>query len=213
MTSMTLEKPQRTHRSALRWLPLAGAAYAVLGIASDLVIDRFPDENTSTSALTQYYAVHHAQVGLGGQIAMLSSLFLGLFAAGLAARARHLPAVAAIIAVGGAATMALDAQTGAFYALLGQIGNDPNVDPAALQAWHIGGAAYGSSVPSILFFVGIAFAVFTGRIAPRWVGWTSGALAVGLLVPGLIGFFVAMISLLWFVAAGITLTVRSAVRD
>jgi hypothetical protein len=216
MTTSTLSSPPNTHARGdglLRWLPLAGAAYAVLSLAGDLVIDRFPDENTSTSALTRYYAVHHVQVGRGGQIAMLGSLFLGLFAAGLVARARHLPAVAAVIAVGGAAMVAMDAQTGATFALLGQIGNDAHVDPAALQAWHISGAAYGSSMPSVIFLVGVALAALTGRVAPRWVGWTSAALAVGLTVPGLIGFFVSMISLLWFVATGISLSVRARATE
>lgn len=213
----TLHAPTRTDvdrdRALLRWLPLAGVAYAVLSLAADLVIDRFPDENTSTGALTRYYAAHHAQVGRGGEIAMIGSLFLGVFAAGLVARTRHVPAVAALIAVGGAAAMALDAQTGATFALLGQIGHGAHVDPAALQAWHISAAAYGSSIPMVLFLVGVAFAAFTGRVAPRWVGWTSAVLAAGMLAPGLIGFFASMIGLLWFVATGIALSRRGAATD
>ena len=41
-----------TSRPILRWLPLAGAVYAVLQIAGDLVINAFPDENTPLGKLT-----------------------------------------------------------------------------------------------------------------------------------------------------------------
>lgn len=193
-----------SHRDrTTRWLPLAGVAYAALSVVGTLTIDRFPDENTSPQALVSYYATHHAQVGRGGQLVMLGSLFFGLFAAGLVARVRNHPGIAAVVAVGGAAALATDAQTNAIYALLGNVGGESHIDPAALQAWHIGGAAYGSNIPSVLFLLGVTLAGLAVRALPRWVGWTALVLAAGLLVPGLIGFFTSMLVWIWAVATGV----------
>jgi hypothetical protein len=192
-----------------RWLSLAGVGYAVLGIAGTLVMDQFPDENTSTGALARFYADHHTQVGRGGELLMLSGIFLGLFAAGLAARARAHPAVAALIGIGAASMLTIEEQSNATYALLGQIGTESHVDPAALQAWHIGGAAYGSSVPAAIFMLGVALAALVARVLPRWIGGTALVLAIGSLVPGLLGFFAALLFWPWALAAGIALALRA----
>ena len=196
-----------------RWLPLAGVGYAVLSIAGTLVMDQFPDENTSTGALARFYAHHHAQVGRGGELLMLGGLFFGLFAAGLVARTRAHPGVAAVIGVGAAALLAVEEQSNAIYALLGQIGTESHVDPAALQAWHIGGAAYGSSVPAATFMLGVAMAAFVARALPRWVGASAVVLGIGILVPGLLGFFASLLLWPWAFAAAIALTIRRADTD
>ena len=214
-TITTTQEPvsSRTADPVTRWLPLGGVGYAVLGIVGTLVIDKFPDENTSTSALVRYYAAHHAQVARGGQIAMLGCLFFGLFAAGLVARTRRHPGIAAVIGVGAAAMLAIDAQTNATYALLGQIGNESHIDPAALQAWHISGAAFGSSVPTTLFLLGVALAALAARALPRWVGWTALVLGLALLVPGLFGFFASLLIWPWALVAGIVLAVGRPATD
>jgi hypothetical protein len=212
MSTLTHPAAPVRHRSAdhalARWLPLAGVGYAVLSIVGTLVIDQFPDENTSTGALARFYADHHAQVGRGGELLMLGGLFFGLFAAGLVVRARAHPAVAALIGIGAASMLAIEEQSNAIYALLGQIGTESNVDPAALQAWHIGGAAYGSIVPAATFMLGVALAAFVARALPRWVGVSSVVLGIGILVPGLFGFFASLLFWPWALAAGIVLALR-----
>jgi hypothetical protein len=194
--------------SVVRWLSLAGVGYALLSIAGTLVMDQFPDENTSTAALARFYADHHVRVGRGGELLMLGGLFFGLFAAGLVARARAHPGVAAVIGVGAAAMLAVEEQSNAIYALLGQIGTESHVDPAALQAWHIGGAAYGSNVPAAVFMLGVALAALVARVLPRWVGGSALVLGIGILVPGLFGFFASILVWPWTLAAAIALTFR-----
>lgn len=212
----TIQQPSTTRGSrgtpdndpVTRWLPLAGAAYALLAIAGTLVIDRFPDENTSTDALVRYYADHHAQVQRGGEIATLGCLFLGLFVAGLVARTRRHPGIAAVIGVGGAAMLMAEVYSDSTYALLGSIATESHLDPAALQAWHISGADFGSNVPTTVFLLGVVLAALVGRTLPRWVGWTALVLAVAGLIP-MVGFFASMLFWPWALVAGVMLSLRS----
>ena len=196
-----------------RWLPLTGVVYAVLAIAGTLTIDKFPDENTSPQALVRYYAAHHAQVQRGGELATLGCVFLGLFVASLVARTRSQAAIAAVIAVGGAALLAAEVYSDSTYALLGSIGTDSRLSPEALQAWHISGAAFGSNAGACVLMLGIALAGIVGRTLPRWVGWTALVFGVALMVPGILGFFATLVLLPWTIAVSIALAVRRPATD
>jgi hypothetical protein len=197
--------PGETGPVLVRWLPLAGAAYALLMIAGDLVVDKFPDENTPLSTLTSYYANHHAQVGRGGLLMELSAIFVALFGAAVALRVRR-NAVAAVIVAVGAATMCLaDAYEGATFRFLGENATDSHLSPQALQAWHVSAAAFGTSVPSVLLVLGM---VLAGRSLPGWLVWSAVVLAVAEFTP--VGFLAGMLMLLWFLVAGIALAVRPA---
>jgi MFS family permease len=207
-TSTTVAATRHTtDDSVVRWLPLAGTAFGITQIAGNLVIDKFPDENTSTGTLVRYYADHHAQVQRGGEILALGSVFLGLFVAGLFVRCRHHFGAAAVIAVGGAAMLAAEIASGSTYALLGSIGAEHGIDPAALQAWHITGAAFGIGVATSVFLLGVALAGIVGDAVPGWVGWSALVLGIGILVPP-VGFFASMLSLLWTVVVGVALVRR-----
>lgn len=211
MTALdTAAGPIRQQTTGLaRWLPLAGLAYAVLTIAGDLVVDAFPDGDTSTSALVRYYAAHHTQVGTGGQIMGLAVIFLGLFVAGLVVRARASLATAAVIGVGGAALVAAQEWSASVYAQLGSTGGEHSVAPAALQAWHIAGAEWtGVGSASIVFVLGIAVAGLVDRTLPAWVAVTALVLGCGSFFPQPFGFFASMLMLVWAAATGIALTVR-----
>jgi len=200
-----------TDNTLVRWLPLAGVGFAALQIGGNLVIDKFPDETTSSGSLVRYYATHHAQVQRGGELLAFSGLFLGLFVAGLVVRCRHHFGAAAVIAVGGAAMLAAEVASGSTYALLGSIGTDSSVDPAALQAWHIAGAAFGIGVASMVFLLGVAVAGTLADALPRWVAWTALVLAVAHLTP--FGFLASLLLLPWALAVGITLTIRPTAMD
>jgi hypothetical protein len=199
-----------------RWAPLSGALFAVLVMAGYLVTDAFPDETTSVSELTTYYAAHHAQVGRGGWLEAWGGLFLVVFGAALWARLRRAGASPTICAVAllGAALAAVDGIGGAnVYATLGTIGGSAATDPAALQAWHIGGATGGAglSVGVIALLLAVAAASLTVNAVPRWLGWAALVLVVGLVTPA--GFFAGLLFLLWSVLAGITLAVRPLPED
>lgn len=195
-----------THDKLIRILPLAGVAFGALQIAGDLTIGPFPDGHSSTSALTRYYAGHHSQVALGGTLMSWSVIFLGLFAAALVWRARTAPLAAAVIAVGGGAAVAHEEFSASTYSLLGSISTWTNVDPAALQAWHITGSEFGIAMGQVVLLLGVALAAFSGRAVPAWVGWTALVLAVLHVTP--FGFLGSMLFLLWTAAVGIHLAVR-----
>jgi hypothetical protein len=210
-TTSTAVAPTRrrtTDDSVVRWLPLAGAAFGLTQIAGNFVIDEFPDENTSTASLVRYYADHHAQVHRGGEILALGTVFLGLFVAGLVVRCRHHFGAAAVIAVGGAAMLAAEVASGSTYALLGSIGNEKGIDPAALQAWHVSGAAFGIGVATSVLLLGVALAGIVGDAVPGWIAWSALVLGIGILAPEPVGFLASMLALLWSLVAGVALALR-----
>ena len=197
---------QRSLSPLARWLPLTGAAYAVLTIVGDLVVDAFPDENTPLAKLTSYYVGHHAQVGNGGRLMELSAIFLALFGVAIVLRlVGTRPLAAAVVGVGTATACLAAAYEGATFQLLGENATDSNLSPQALQAWHVGAAAFGTSVPIVLFVVGL---VLAGRALPAWLVWSAVVLAVLQLTP--FGFLGGMVMLVWFAAAGVTLALKPA---
>lgn len=192
-----------------RWLPLGGLGYALFTIVGDLVVDKFPDGDTSTAALARYYAVHHTQVGRGGQLMGLSVVFFGLFVVGLLLRSRSVAATAAVIGVGGAAYVAAQEWSSGVYAQLGNMGAEHGMSPEALQAWHfVGAEGSGLSSSSIIFVLGIALASLVDRTLPVWIGVTAVVLEAMSFLPQPFGFFSGMLMLVWAAAAGITLAVR-----
>jgi hypothetical protein len=202
----TTEDRARTGTAWLRWLPLAGAAYALLTLGGDLIVDAFPDENTPLGKLTSYYAAHHAQVGHGGQLMEAAAIFVALFGVAVALRVRTAsPVAAAVILIGAATSCLAAAYEGATFQFLGENATESHMSPQALQAWHMSAAAFGTNVPALVLVLGL---VFAGRALPAWLVWSAVVLAVAGFTP--FGFFAGMLMLLWFVVAGITLAVKPA---
>jgi len=190
----------------LRWLPLAGAVYAVLQIAGDLVIDKFPDEDTPLGRLTTYYAGHHSQVARGGHILEISAVFIALFGVALAVRVRGSNLVAArVIGIGATTACLADAYEGATFQFLGEHGNSHQLSSQALQAWHVSAASFGTIVPTLLFVLGL---VLAGRALPGWLVWSAVVLVVAQFTP--VGFLASLVMLLWFLVAGIALAFKPA---
>jgi len=201
-----LRSPAMTNDTLLRYLPLAGVGYGALQLAGDLTIGPFPDGHSSTSSLATYYADHHSQVALGGALMSWSVIFLGLFVAALAWRSRSAPAAATVIAVGGAAALAHEEFSASTYSLLGSISTWHNIDPAALQAWHLTGSEFGIAMGQVVFLLGVAAAYVVARAVPAWAAWSALVLAVLHLTP--FGFLASMLFLPWAAAAGVHLTIR-----
>jgi hypothetical protein len=195
----------------VRLLPLSGVVFAVLSMAGNLTIDKFPEPDTPISQLSAYYAGHHAQLGRGGALLGYSVVFVALFGVALWSRARQLraPAVITGALVVGTAMMAGAMLTGAdAFLALGQIGGKSSVTPQALQAWHINASVGGFGADTVVLMLAVAAGGILVRAFPRWLAWTALALAALTVTP--LGFFAYLLFHLWAVAAGVALTLRPA---
>ena len=214
MTTDTLTVPRTAvepRARTVRWLALAGAAYAVLQAAGDLTIGPFPEGTTSPAALVRYYADNHARVAMGGHLLELSAIFLALFGIAVFARLRTSGGggLLAVTALAGSAMAALaEGAGGATYSLLGGIGANRALDPVALQAMHANAAEFGTGTGMIVLLLAVFVASSTTHAVPQWLGWPAVVIAVAALPVFPVGFLASMVFLLWCLVAGVTLAVR-----
>lgn len=195
----------------VRLLPLSGVVFAVLSMAGNLTIDKFPEPGTPMSKLSTYYADHHAQLGRGGMLLGYSVVFAALFGVALWSRARKLQAPAVIIGalLVGTAMVGATMITGAnAFLALGQVGGKSAVTPQALQALHINASVGGFGADSVVLMLAVAAGGILARVFPRWLAWTALALAVLTFTP--LAFFGYLLFHLWAVVAGIALCLRPA---
>ena len=187
-----------------------GLGFLVASLAGDLVIGALPGPGTPASQLVSYYAAHHAQVQAGGMLLALGGIFFVLFGLAMWARIREASAspLLAGLAVIATTLVALTTLASAgTYGVLGDIGSQPAVTPAALQAWHIMGSdgSLADSASTFLFLLMAAGAGLLARSVPRWLAWSALLLAVLTLVPGQFGFLASLAFYAWAAAAGIWL--------
>jgi len=185
--------------TAGRLAALGGIGFAVASIAGDLAIGPFPGPATPPSQLVPFYAAHHAQVLAGGMLLGLSGIFFVPF--GLAVWARIRQALTTLAGAGA-------------YGVLGDIGGQAGISPAALQAWHIMGSegSLADGASTFLFLVAAAVAGLAARAIPRWLAWPALLLAVLAVLPGPFGFLAGLVFLAWTAATGITLLVARRSR-
>jgi hypothetical protein len=198
----------RTLTTPARLVALAGVGYAVLTMAGNFTIGEFPDAQSPVADLSRYYASHAGAVRLGGQLMILGALCFGLFGVAVYARVRDTaasPMVAGLVLVGTAVEVTADLTAGATYALLGSIGADGAVTPAALQAWQIGTGLGGGG--GTLLMLGLFAAGVFSRALPAWLAWPALIIGIGEFTP--FGFYASLLGLLWAAVAGVTLTLRT----
>jgi hypothetical protein len=189
-------------------LPLAGVGYAVLTMAGNFTIGEFPDARSPVADLSRYYATHAGAVRVGGQLMILGAVCLGLFGVAAYVRVREAaesPMVAGLVLVGTAVAVTSDLTAGATYALLGGIGADGAVTPAALQAWQIGTELGGGG--GTLLMLGLFAAGVFSRALPAWLAWPALVLGIAEFTP--FGFYASLLVLLWAAVAGVTLSLRT----
>jgi len=217
MTQPDLNPGTASPATVGRLAALGGLGFAVASIAGDLTIGPFPGPTTPASQLVSFYAAHHAQVLAGGMLLGLSGIFFVPFGLAVWARIREAPAspLLAGLAVIATTMVALTTLAGAgVYGVLGDIGGQSGISPAALQAWHIMGSdgSLADGASTFLFLLMAALAGLAARAVPRWLAWPALLLAVLSLLPGPFGFLASLVFLAWTAAAGITLLVAHQSR-
>ena len=202
--------PPVTAAAIGRLAALGGLGFLVTSLASDLVIGPFPGPYAPPAQLASFYAAHHAQVGTGGLLLALSGVFFVLFGLAIWARIQQAPAsplLAGLTMIATTLAALTTLASAGTYGVLGDIGGQLGVAPAALQAWHIMGSdgSLADSASTFLFLLAMAGAGILARVLPRWLAWTALLLAVLQLVPNQIGFLASLVFLVWTVAAGVAL--------
>jgi hypothetical protein len=198
-----------------RSAPLTGVLGGALTLAGDLVIGPFPEASTPADRLPAFYAAHASHVALGGALLGWGALFVALFGITVADRVRRdVPPALLWTLVVGTAVMTTFALVGAAQcALLGEIGTDPHLSPAALQAWQVGASQFGSSGGIVLLLGALFVAGVRYRAFPRWLAWSGLLLAVVQLWPvELVAFLASLVFLFWVAVAGVVLAVRPSPR-
>ena len=195
-----------------RLVPLAGVLFALLTFAGYSAIGPFPDTDASISKLTSFYAASHGGVATGGLLLGLAAIFLALFGTAVWARIQATdlhPVVAGAALVGTAMTAAAGLISAGAYSILGEIGDQQGLSPAALQAWHISGSAGVVDGGSVILLLAAATAGIAGRAFPRWLAWPALVLAILQLIPiSPYGFYASLVVLLWTAVTGVVMVIR-----
>ncbi len=195
-----------------RLAALGGVGFLIASVAGDLVIGAFPGPATPAPQLVSYYAAHHAQVQAGGILLALAGVFFVLFGAAVWARIRQAeanPLLAALAAIATTLVALTTLASASTYGVLGDIGGQPGITPAALQAWHIMGSegSLADGASTFLFLLTAAVAGLAARAVSRWLAWTAILLAVLQLLPDQVGFLASLVVYVWAAAAGISLLI------
>lgn len=209
---MSVVETRRIGQSGLlnRALPLAGIAFAVLTMAGNLVIGKFPDGKTPPGQLHAYYASHHAHLTAGAALFSWGIVFFALFGVALWSRVRRaaVPAwVGASILVGFAVDAAVQLYSAGVYQVLGSVGANSNTSTGALQAWHIAGSEFGNGAGITIAMIGVGIAGLLARAVPRWLAVLGLIIGLAQLTP--VGFLASLVFLLWSAVASIVLLAPS----
>jgi hypothetical protein len=202
--------PAVTSAAIGRLAAIGGVGFAVASLASDLAIGPFPRPDTPPSQLVAFYAAHHVQVQAGGILLAVSGVCLVLLGTAVWARIQQAaghPLLAGLTVIATALAAATTLISAGTYGILGDIGSQSSVAPAALQAWHIMGSdgSLAGAAGTFLFLLAVAGAGLAARVLPRWLAWPALLLAVLQLVPDQVGFLASLVILPWAAAAGICL--------
>jgi len=204
--------PPVTAVTAGRLAAVGGLGFLVASLASDLAIGALPRPDTPAAQLVSFYAAHHAQVLAGGMLLALAGVFFVLFGlaiwARIGAQAGH-PLLAGLTMIATTLVVVTTLAGAGTYGVLGDIGGQHAIAPAALQAWHIIGSdgSLADSASTFLFLIAAAVAGLLVRAVPRWLAWTAILLAVLQLLPDQIGFLASLVVYVWTAAAGISLLI------
>jgi hypothetical protein len=194
----------------MKWMPLTGVAFVVVGIISFAVGGEPPEAKEPVQEIVSHYADNKSSVQVGAALASLAGVLLIFFAAYLSRALRPaegreglLPRLilpgAAIMAVG----IAID---GTIAFALAEAAD--KVDPTAVQAlqalWDNDFLPIAMGTLVFLLATGLSILIHGGL--PRWLGWAAMLLAVLGATP--LGFIAFIGGAIWIAVVSVILTKR-----
>jgi hypothetical protein len=196
----------------------AGIAF-VVGALAGLVIHGYPEVGATGKKIVDWAsATDPTRFGFGSWIEAIAYLLLLTFAAriwSILRRAEGGGGWLSALALGGALIhVGMILPINETYAAILKGGKE-GVDPATLAFLRdVVRFIYERSFIALgVFFAGAAAVLLRTRALPRWVGWSSALLALGLLAPNPISVGTGYVSLLWVLAVSGYLVVRPETRD
>jgi hypothetical protein len=197
-----------------RLAPLTGVVFVVLLVTSIVVGSSGSPEDFpgKVDEIVEYYEDHHGSVLISGTIGTIAAFFFLLFAGTLRARlaaaeggdlrlASTAFAGAIAVATVGLAIDAVNLAAGL------RAEEDDKIAPAEATAlFDLQGALVGAALPVALAVMIAATGALALRavLLPRWFGFVSLVLAIGLLII-VIAFFILPLALLWVVVVSVLL--------
>ena len=193
-----------------RWAPLSGALSVLLAVAGALMIDIY-DYLPAAEKVADHLTANSLKITAGGYIGALSAFFLIWFAGSVFKALQEQESgsgwLSAVSFGGGTAS----AVTMLFmFTSIGvaaqRAGAEGGIDPVGAITLHdLWGQLGGMALPVCLavFVAGVAIVSLRTGLFPRWFGWLSVVIAIGLISP--ISYLFVSIGWLWVLVVSIWL--------
>jgi hypothetical protein len=197
--------------SRLRWLPLSGIGFVVLGLLSVVVLGgSTPDTNASAAKVASFYDAHNVRQSVAAFILAASVPFLALFGAQLAAAFSALSLPESVwprfLVAGTAAASAVWLLTALIHFALADAA-DQRVSGDAIRALNVldgdSWIAWNAGL-GVMMLAAAGAALTVARLLPRWLGWAALVLGVALFIP-FADFFALLLTLIWILVVSVML--------
>ena len=193
------------------WVPLTGAAFVVVAIASFVVGGEPPDAGHSAREIANFYSDNEASLLIGGLLTGIAGTLL-IFFAGYLRRELHRAegegGVLSLIAFAGAVVLAVGAAFDATIVFAMADASD-KLQPAQLQTlqavWDNDFIPIAMGTQVFLLAAGLSI-VRHGALA-SWMGWAAIVLGVSALTP--VGFIAFLGGGIWVLVASSMLAMRA----
>jgi hypothetical protein len=196
----------------LRWLPLSGIAFVVLGLLSVVVLGgSTPDTDASASKVASFYDAHNGRQTVAAFILAASVPFLALFGAQLAAvfsaRSNAESIWPRFLIVGTAVASMVWLLAALVHFALADAA-DQGVSGDAIRALNMldgdSWIAWNAGLGVMMLAAGGA-ALNGARLLPRWLGWAAVVVGVALFIP-YADFFALLLTLIWILVVSVMLS-------
>jgi hypothetical protein len=199
--------------SSRRWLALCGiASPVIIVVAVTAVAGRTPDPDAKTDEVMTYYQSHLSSNRIAALLVAIGGALLVLFALRLRELLTTGEPRTAVFATGALAGAILGA-AGLLSAAVVHFTLVDVADNGLTSAAEALNALDGDTLIAAVMGLGVMFlaagiAILLGRALPRWLGWAGVVIGV-VAFAGPIGFFAALLGLVWLVITGVTMFRRA----